>query len=37
MGRPSLIALSFTVENGALRSASVGGSSVIVSSGMLDI
>jgi trans-2,3-dihydro-3-hydroxyanthranilate isomerase len=37
MRRPSLIALSFTVENGALRSASVGGSSVIVSSGMLDI
>jgi trans-2,3-dihydro-3-hydroxyanthranilate isomerase len=37
MGRPSLIALSFTVENGALRSASIGGSSVIVSSGVLDI
>jgi len=37
MGRPSLIALSFAVEGGMLRSASIGGSAVIVSSGALDL
>ena len=37
MGRPSLIALGFVVESGALSSASIGGSAVIVSSGALDL
>jgi trans-2,3-dihydro-3-hydroxyanthranilate isomerase len=37
MGRPSLIALGFVVEGGALRSASISGSAVIVSSGALDL
>jgi trans-2,3-dihydro-3-hydroxyanthranilate isomerase len=37
MGRPSLIALGFEVEGGLLRSASIGGSAVIVSSGALDL
>ncbi len=37
MGRPSLIALRFAVEGGMLRSASIGGSAVIVSSGALDL
>jgi trans-2,3-dihydro-3-hydroxyanthranilate isomerase len=37
MGRPSLIALSFEVEAGALRSATIGGPVVIVSSGSLDL
>ena len=37
MGRPSLIALSFAVESGMLRSASIGGSAVIVSSGALEL
>ena len=37
MGRPSRIVLGFDVEDGALRSASVGGSAVIVSSGALDL
>ena len=36
-GRPSLIALGFEVEGGALRSASIGGSAVIVSSGALEL
>ena len=37
MGRPSLIALGLVVENGAVVSATIGGSVVIVSSGSLDI
>ena len=37
MGRPSRIALGFAVEGGMLRSASIGGSAVIVSSGALDL
>jgi predicted PhzF superfamily epimerase YddE/YHI9 len=37
MGRPSLMTLGFVVEGGALRSASIGGSAVIVSSGALDL
>jgi trans-2,3-dihydro-3-hydroxyanthranilate isomerase len=37
MGRPSLIALGLVIENGALASATIGGSVVIVSSGSLDI
>ncbi|HEY1782475.1 MAG TPA: PhzF family phenazine biosynthesis protein [Roseiarcus sp.] len=37
MGRPSLMALGLVVENGALVSATIGGSVVIVSSGSLDL
>ena len=37
MGRPSLIALGLVIENGALASATIGGSVVIVSSGALDL
>ncbi len=37
MGRPSLIALGIEIEGGELRSASIGGSAVIVSSGALDL
>jgi len=37
MGRPSLIALGLEVEGGELRSASIGGSTVIVSSGALEL
>ena len=37
MGRPSLIALGLVVENGAVISATIGGSVVIVSSGSLDL
>jgi trans-2,3-dihydro-3-hydroxyanthranilate isomerase len=37
MGRPSLIALGLVIENGALISATIGGSVVIVSSGSLDL
>jgi len=37
MGRPSLIALGLVIENGALASATIGGSVVIVSSGSLDL
>jgi trans-2,3-dihydro-3-hydroxyanthranilate isomerase len=37
MGRPSLIALGLVIENGALSSATIGGSVVIVSSGSLDL
>jgi trans-2,3-dihydro-3-hydroxyanthranilate isomerase len=37
MGRPSLIALGLVIENGALVSATIGGSVVIVSSGSLDL
>jgi trans-2,3-dihydro-3-hydroxyanthranilate isomerase len=37
MGRPSLIALGLVFENGALVSATIGGSVVIVSSGSLDL
>ena len=35
MGRPSLIALAFEVDKGALSAVSVGGSAVIISSGAL--
>jgi trans-2,3-dihydro-3-hydroxyanthranilate isomerase len=37
MGRPSRITLGFEVEGGQLRSASIGGSAVIVASGALDL
>jgi trans-2,3-dihydro-3-hydroxyanthranilate isomerase len=37
MGRPSRITLGLTVENGRLRSASVGGAAVIVASGALEL
>jgi len=37
MGRPSLISLGLTVENGAVISATIGGSVVLVSSGALDL
>jgi trans-2,3-dihydro-3-hydroxyanthranilate isomerase len=37
MSRPSLIALGLTIEDGALASATIGGSVVIVSSGSLDL
>ncbi len=37
MGRPSLIALGLVIENGALVSATIGGSVVIISSGSLDL
>jgi trans-2,3-dihydro-3-hydroxyanthranilate isomerase len=37
MGRPSRIALGLEIEGGKLRSASIGGSAVIVSSGALDL
>jgi trans-2,3-dihydro-3-hydroxyanthranilate isomerase len=37
MGRPSLIALGFAAEGGLLRSASIGGPTVIVSSGALEL
>jgi trans-2,3-dihydro-3-hydroxyanthranilate isomerase len=37
MGRPSLIALSLEIEAGKLRSATIGGSVVIVSNGSLDL
>ncbi len=37
MGRPSLIALGLVIEDGALVSATIGGSVVIVASGSLDL
>jgi trans-2,3-dihydro-3-hydroxyanthranilate isomerase len=37
MGRPSLMALTFEVEQGALRTVSIGGSAVIVSRGALEL
>jgi trans-2,3-dihydro-3-hydroxyanthranilate isomerase len=37
MGRPSLIALGLVIEDGALASATIGGSVVIVSNGSLDL
>jgi predicted PhzF superfamily epimerase YddE/YHI9 len=37
MGRPSYIGLGLTVEGRALRAATIGGSTVIVSSGSLDL
>ncbi len=37
MGRPSLIALGLAIENGAVVSATIGGSVVVVSSGSLDL
>jgi trans-2,3-dihydro-3-hydroxyanthranilate isomerase len=37
MGRPSFISLGIDVEHGALRSATIGGSAVIVSNGAIDL
>src|SRR3984957_8200863 len=37
MGRPSFISLGIEVENGGLRSATIGGSAVIVSNGAIDL
>ena len=37
MGRPSLIALGLVIEKGALASATIGGSVVLVGSGSLDL
>ena len=37
MGRPSFISLGMEVEGGALRSATIGGSAVIVSQGAIDL
>jgi trans-2,3-dihydro-3-hydroxyanthranilate isomerase len=37
MGRPSFISLGIEVERGALRSATIGGSAVIVSQGSIDL
>ena len=37
MGRPSFISLGLDVENGALRSATIGGSAVIVAQGVIDL
>ena len=37
MGRPSLIVLGLTIEEGALTAATIGGSIVLVSSGSLDL
>ena len=37
MGRPSFISLGLVVENGALTSATIGGSAVIVSQGTIDL
>ena len=37
MGRQSFIALGFEVEGGALRSASIGGSTVLISNGALEL
>jgi trans-2,3-dihydro-3-hydroxyanthranilate isomerase len=37
MGRPSFIALGLQIEAGELRSASIGGSAVIIASGLLDL
>ena len=37
MGRGSRIVLGFNVRGAALQSASIGGSAVIVSSGVLDL
>ena len=37
MGRPSFIALGLSVENGALRGATIGGSAVIVCEGTIDL
>ena len=36
MGRPSLIELAFTLRNGALASASIGGSAVVVTEGAIE-
>jgi len=37
MGRPSVIALGLEVEGGALRSASIGGSAVLIAEGTIDL
>jgi trans-2,3-dihydro-3-hydroxyanthranilate isomerase len=37
MGRPSLIALGLVIENGALASATIGGSVVLIANGSLDL
>lgn len=36
MGRPSLIELTFRLENGALVAASIGGSAVVVAEGTIE-
>jgi len=37
MGRPSIMSLSLSVENGALVSARIGGSAVLVAQGSIDL
>jgi trans-2,3-dihydro-3-hydroxyanthranilate isomerase len=37
MGRPSLIALGLLIEGGALASATIGGSVVLIGNGSLDL
>ena len=37
MGRPSFISLGLVVEQGALQSATIGGSAVIVAQGAIDL
>src|SRR5262249_49981280 len=37
MGRPSLISLGLEVESGALRSATIGGSAVVVAQGVINL
>ena len=37
MGRPSLIALGLVIEKGALASATIGGSVVLIGAGSLDL
>jgi trans-2,3-dihydro-3-hydroxyanthranilate isomerase len=36
MGRPSLMALSLTIQNGALTAASIGGDAIVVTEGMIE-
>jgi trans-2,3-dihydro-3-hydroxyanthranilate isomerase len=37
MGRPSLIELTLTMQDGALSAASIGGSAIIVTEGMIEV
>jgi trans-2,3-dihydro-3-hydroxyanthranilate isomerase len=37
MGRPSFISLGLSVDNGALVSATIGGSAVLISQGTIDL
>jgi trans-2,3-dihydro-3-hydroxyanthranilate isomerase len=37
MGRPSLIELTLTMRNGALLSASIGGSAIVITEGMIEV